>query len=145
MNSSILNPKKHIALLRLSILLLLLNACSPKHRFMQSHVVPAAEGSIKIKKDKNENYSIDIDVRYLAEPRNLQPPGDTYVVWMETATSGTKNLGQLQISSSLMSSALKASLNAVTPFKPTRIFITAEKEGAVIYPNGQSVLTTKQL
>jgi hypothetical protein len=140
-----LNANKYFALIATAGLLVFLTACSPKLRFMQSEIVPAAEGSIKIKKDNNQNYAVEVDVMHLAEPGKLQPPGNTYVVWMETATSGTKNLGQLQISSGLISSTLKASLNTVTSFKPERIFITAEKDAAVIFPNGQTVLTTRQL
>jgi len=40
---------------------------------------------------------------------------------------------------------LKASLNTITSFKPRRIFITAEENGAIQYPAGQVVLTTNNL
>jgi hypothetical protein len=123
-------------------LLFLLVGCSKKLSFATSPVVPAAHGSVRIDRDKNENYTIEVDVTNLAEPKNLQPPRDTYVVWMETKKNGIKNIGQLNTSSGFFSSALKASLKTVTPNKPTRFFITAEDKGDVQYPGSQVVLRT---
>lgn len=111
----------------------------------KSSVVPAAEGKIKIKKDRNNNYVIDISVIRLADPERLQPPKKTYVVWIETNGYGTKNIGRLVSSTGLLSNTLKASLNTITSFKPRRIFITAEENGAIQYPAGQVVLTTNYL
>ncbi len=78
----------------------------------------------------------------LADPKRLDPPKDTYVVWMETSSNGTKNIGSLNTSSSLFSSTLKSSLKTVTPYKPTDFLITAENDKEVQYPNGQVVLKT---
>ena len=125
-----------------SYFLFLLPGCSKKLSFATSPVIPAAHGSVRIDRDKNENYTIEVEVTNLAEPKNLQPPRETYVVWMETKKNGIKNIGQLNTSSGFFSSALKASLKTVTPNKPTRFFITAEDKGDVQYPGSQVVLRT---
>lgn len=126
------------------VLQCVLGACARKMNFTRSVVVPAAEGNVKIKKDKNNNYAIDVSVLHLADVKKLQPPKQTYVVWMQTRDHGTKNIGQLKSSSGLLSKALKASLSAVTSFQPTGFFITAEESGDIQYPGGQTVLITQK-
>ncbi len=103
-----------------------LASCSKKISFQTSSVVPAAQGSVKVKKDKNNNYSIDLKIIRLADPKRLEPSKSTYVVWIETADNGSKNIGSLNTSSSLFSKTLKSSLKTVSPFKPVSVFITAE-------------------
>lgn len=128
-----------VALLSLTTLV---QSCARKMTFQNSSVVPAAEGSVKVKKDKNNNYSIDMNVIRLADPKRLSPSKAVYLVWMDTENNGTKNMGQLKTSSGMFSQALKSSLSTVSAFKPIRIFITAEDNAAVQYPNGQVVLQT---
>lgn len=122
--------------------LFLLSSCSQKLRFNRSVVVPAAEGAVKIKKDDNNNYSINVKVKNLADPDKLQPPRKTYIVWMETERNVFKNLGMLKNSGGLFSKGLKASLSTVTSFEPRRIFLTAEDDGNKNYPYGETILTT---
>lgn len=125
-------------------LVFLLASCSKKISFQTSTVVPAAEGSVKVKKDKNNNYSIDLNVIRLAEPKRLDPPKNTYVVWMETADNGFKNIGSLNTSSSMFSKTLKSSLETVSAFKPVSVFITAEDNSNIQYPGYQVVLRTNR-
>ena len=120
-----------------------LQSCATKYSFSTSQVVPAAEGSVKVKKDKNNNYNIDLSVERLAEPKRLTPSREMYIVWMNTEDNGRKNIGQLKASSGLFSSTLKSSLHTVSSFKPTGFFITAEDNSNIQYPTGQVVLTTK--
>ncbi|MEJ7829333.1 MAG: hypothetical protein WKF91_14080 [Segetibacter sp.] len=110
---------------------------------MPSTMVPAAQGKVKVKKDNNNNYKIDVSLVNLAPPERLQPPYSTYVVWIETAQNGTQNIGQLNSSSGLLSKTLKANLDAVSPYKPIRLFITAENNGAIQYPGATVVLSTE--
>ena len=128
--------------LTLAIMSTLFLACSQKFVFSISPVEPAAEGSVKVKQDKNDNYKIDLNVIRLAEPGRLSPPKNVYIVWMTTNENGTTNIGQLKSSSSLLSSALKSSLNTVSSVKPKDFFITAEDNAAVQSPNGLVVLKT---
>jgi hypothetical protein len=117
-------------------------SCGQTVRFVTSTVVPAAEGKVKIKKDDNNNYGIEIEIKNLAEPNKLTPARKTYVVWMNDSNNQSKNLGQLTTSSGLFSSTLKASFKTVSPIKPTRIFITAEDSGTPVTPGSQVVLNT---
>ncbi len=119
-----------------------LASCSKKISFQTSSVVPSAEGSVKVKKDNNNNYSIDLNVIRLADPKRLEPSKSTYVVWIETAENGSKNIGSLNTSSSMFSKTLKSSLKTVSPFKPVSLFITAEDNADIQYPGSQVVLRT---
>jgi hypothetical protein len=49
----------------------------------------------------------------------------------------------MQSKDGFLSSTLKASMKTITPFRPTRIFITAEDVAAISNPHGQQVLTTR--
>lgn len=117
-------------------------SCSHKMGFQPSSVVPAAQGSVKLKKDNNNNYKIELSVTNLAPADRLQPPHSAYVVWIETEQNGTQNIGRLNTESGFLSKALKADLNAVSPYKPTRLFITAEDNAAIQYPGSTVVLST---
>ena len=122
--------------------LFFLSSCAQKLSFATSQVVPAAKGSVKIKSDKNNNNSVSLSVRNLADPNRLTPPKKVYVVWMETAANGTKNIGSLNTSGGLFSRSGKSSINTVTPFKPVSFFITAEDDATLRYPSGTTVLKT---
>lgn len=122
--------------------LLFFGSCAKKIAFQNSAVVPAARGTIQIKTDNNNNYSIDVDVRTLAEATRLTPPKATYIVWMVTDQNITKNIGQLNSSKSGLYNKLKADFHTVSAYKPTKIFITAEDEASIQYPSDQVVLST---
>ncbi|MDP4208198.1 MAG: hypothetical protein Q8928_05225 [Bacteroidota bacterium] len=109
---------------------------------MTSSVVPGAEGYAKVKKDNNKNYVIQIYITNLAEVSRLQTSKQTYVIWIVTDEGTTKNIGRLKTSSGLFSKSMKASFETVSSVKPTKIFITAEVDGIVQYPDSQIVLTT---
>ena len=127
------------------MMLVFTNACSRKVSFQNSTIVPAAEGSVKLKKDFNNNYEIKIFLANLAEPERLEPRKGHYVVWMESNNNYIKNIGQINTSTGFISSKLKASFETVTAVKPTRIYITAEDDPGVQYPGSQVVLTTGRL
>ena len=120
----------------------MLPSCARKMSFQTSNVVPAAEGSVKVKKNKNKNYDINLSVIRLADPSRLNPPKKVYIVWMDTEQNGTKEVGQLNTSSSLLSKTMKSSLKTSVPFQPTGFFITAEDDADMHSPSGQVVLRT---
>ncbi|QMU26625.1 hypothetical protein HUW48_00650 (plasmid) [Adhaeribacter radiodurans] len=119
-----------------------MQSCAKKITFNTSPVVPAAEGTVKLKNDNNGNYELDLNVMHLADPKRLNPSKQLYVVWIETEQNGIKNVGQLKTSSGLFSKTLKSSLKTISSFKPNRIFITAEDNANTQYPGGQTVLNT---
>jgi hypothetical protein len=118
------------------------SAQSKKVAFNTSTVVPGAEGTVKVKKDKNNNFDIDISIENLADPAKLTPAKKAYVVWIETAEKGTKNIGQVHTSSSMFSKVKKASMTTVSPYKPIRIFVSAEDDPGIEQPGTVIVLTT---
>jgi ribosomal protein S9 len=127
----------------LFVVFCLVSSCSKKLKFSTSAIVPAAEGSVKINKDKNENYALSLNVRHLSAPDRLVEPRSLYVVWIYTNDRGVLNMGQLKSGHGLFSKALTSSLKTVTTFEPVDVFITAENEANITYPKGQVVLTTK--
>jgi hypothetical protein len=138
----ITHSSKIYSLVGILFLSLLLQSCATKYAFNNSFVVPAAEGSVKVKKDKNNNYKVILSVKRLADPKRLNPSKEVYVVWMETEQDGVKNIGQLKTSDSLLTHELKSSLTTESSSKPVSFFITAEDNAGIQYPQGQEVLRT---
>ncbi len=122
-------------------MIFLSTSCAQKISFLNSSIVPAAKGSVKVKQDNNNNYVINIKIKDLAAVERLQLSKETYVVWMETDRGNTENLGQLKSSSSFLSKQNTASLQTVSAFNPVKIFVTAEDGTDVRYP-GRVILTT---
>ncbi len=143
--SNLYFPSRKIILGLLSVVLIsMFAACSNKISFLNSTVVPAARGTVSIKKDHNKNYLINIEIFDLAEVERLEAPNHHYVVWIETSEGLIKNVGQIKSSmEGLFAKTLKASFETVTSFKPDRVFITAEDNADTQYPNTKVVLTTK--
>ena len=121
-----------------------LSSCAKKIAFLASEVVPAAQGTVKVKTDDNKNYAIEIEIFNLAEPQRLEPPKQMYIVWMLTDQDMTKNIGQIKTSTSTFSKNLKATFESVTAFRPVKIFVTAEDDANVQNPSWEIVLTTNQ-
>lgn len=118
------------------------NSCSKSIPFLTSSVAPAARGEVKVTRDKNENYNIDIQLYNLSEIERLEGAKTTYVAWIETEGENVINIGQLKSSSGMMSRTLKASLKAVSTSRPTRVFVTAEDNANAKYPGSVSIITT---
>ncbi len=118
------------------------SSCAQKLTFKTSTVAPAAEGYVKIKTDKNNNYVIKIHIVRLAEPSRLSPPKKAYVIWLLTEQNTAKNIGQVNTSTSGFSKQLKSSFETVSAFKPMKIFISAEDDATTTYPGNTLVLTT---
>lgn len=129
----------------LAVMILTLYACNKQMAFATSSVVPAARGNVKIKKDKNENYAIEINISGLAEVERLQGNKKSYVVWINTPNENAKNIGQITSSTKTFSKRLSASFQSVSTSKPTRVFITAEEDGTVEYPGNMVVLSTEEI
>ena len=58
----------------LLLIAFMLPSCARKMSFQTSTVVPAAEGSVKVKKNRNKNYDINLSLIRLAAPSRLDPP-----------------------------------------------------------------------
>jgi len=119
------------------------SSCARRLTFGVSPVVPAAEGSVKIKKNKNKNYILTVKTTNLAEPKRLSPPREVYVVWMESERTAPKNIGMIKSSTGFLSSTLKGEMTASSTVRPTAVFVTAEDDGNIQYPGSQVVLRTR--
>lgn len=117
---------------------ILVSACSKKVVFPVSQVVPAAEAVLKVDRDDNNNYGIELEVSNLAEPERLTPARRHYVVWMVTKQHGTINIGNLDINRKN-----NGELNTSTPYEPMRVFITAEDDPKPVLPSTQVVLNSE--
>ncbi|WP_339836837.1 hypothetical protein [uncultured Flavobacterium sp.] len=118
--------------------MVIMSSCASKLVFPVSNVAPAAEITVKIKKDDNGNREINLNSKYLSSPDRLTPPRASYIVWMQTEANGLLNLGQLETDASE-----KGSFTTVTAYEPLEIFITAEDDIAIKYPTGQEISRVK--
>jgi len=138
MKTNYLVQKLVLFLVLYFVLLLTFTSCSKKIQFENSNVVPAARGDVSVKKDKNNNYNIQMELSYLAEPERLQPPKKYYVVWL----ASTDNQIPLNIGQIVGTSKLHVKFESVSSSKPKRIFITAEDDATTQYPSNFVVLET---
>lgn len=144
MKHSIVSKRQSLLLFSFLAVLVMLSctSCSTNAAFLTSSVVPAARGDVRVTRDNNKNYVIQLDIVNLAEPERLQPPKKLYVVWMVTDQKLTKNIGQIDSSSRAFSNKLKANFKTASAFKPTKIFLTAEDDANIQYASSTVVLTT---
>lgn len=98
---------------------------------------PAAQGTVTVSTGKNDNTELDVKVKDLAPPANLEHPAEVYVVWIQPENQSPKNEGQI-----LVKPDRSGQLKTETPFKHFKLFITAEKSPTVTSPNGPQVLNT---
>ncbi len=104
-------------------------------------VMPAAnKGQVEIKRDVNSNYVIQINLRGLDAVNKLDPDSKkAFIVWMNADKQKAKNLGQINSKTGWLSDKSKASFEATSPFKPTKIYITEEDDAMVKIP-GKNIL-----
>jgi hypothetical protein len=126
----------------IALTMMLITSCARNTSFLNSSVVPAAQGTVKVKTDKNKNYVIQVQIKDLADASRLTPAKQNYVVWMETDQGRLENLGNLKSSKSFMSKQMSAKLETVSSFKPIKVFVTAENDANVQYPDRLVVLST---
>jgi hypothetical protein len=122
--------------------ILMKNWFARKVVFLSSPIVPAARGYVKVKRDINRDYLIQVKISNLAEVNRLQPSKQVYVVWMITDHEITVNIGKMISSTTFLSTKLKASFKKVSSSKPIKVFITAENEEGAQRPDEQVILTT---
>jgi hypothetical protein len=132
-----LSIKSSFRILSFIFAAILVSACSKKVTFPISNVVPAAEAVVKIDKDSNKNYEIELEVSNLAHADRLTPPRRHYVVWLVTKRHGTINIGNLNVTRKN-----NAELTTGTPYEPIRIFVTAEDDPSPVLPSTQVVLNS---
>ena len=136
--TKLISATKNIVLGILTTMMIVsFTSCARKIVFLKSSVVPAAEGHVKVKTDKNNNYIIKINLSNLAGIERLEPARKTYVIWMLTEQQMPENIGRLSTSNKL-----NATFETVSSYKPMKIFITAEENENAQMPSEMIVLTT---
>jgi hypothetical protein len=135
--------KSIILVVGMLLMIIPLTSYAKKYPFLNSSIVPGAKGYVKVKKDKNKNYLVKVEVSDLAKIERVNSSKTTYVVWMETDEGHAENMGQLKSSTGFLSKRHNASLETVSPFKPVKVFITTENGTNVRYPGEQEVLSTE--
>lgn len=146
-HSAFYNPVSQGRVLLVMVLILagiiwFFTGCSKKAYFQQSSVVPAARGYVKVDKNRNNNYKIDVQLSNLAEVERLQDAKKTYVIWMVTDSKEIKNIGQIKSGSNMFSNKLKASFSTASSTRPTKVFITSEDDGGTQTPGDLVIMTT---
>ncbi len=115
-------------------------SCKTSASFKQSSLLPNAQGYAKAEPMKSGSYSVLVHVERLAGPEFLTPPKKVYVVWIESKRRGVRNGGVLEIDSNKL-----GTLTVTAPFKPSRVYITAEDRGDVLMQEGPIVLRSGSL
>ena len=101
---------------------------------------PENKGQVEIKRDINSNYVIQINLRGLEAVNKLDPDSKkAFVVWMNAEKQKAKNLGQINSNTGWLTDKSKASFEATSPLKPTKIYIT-EEENAMVKIPGKNIL-----
>lgn len=130
---------KAATIVTLAAIAVLAAACGP--RTVPVQVVPeqpAARADLRIGSDANDNTTIDLRVRHLAEPQRLSPPRNVYMVWIQPRGRDVPELlGQLQVDR-----RLEGRLRTVTPYREFELMVTAEDDTVVTEPSGQLALRT---
>lgn len=136
-----INFLKIVLFLALSFVFMQISSsCAKSIEFENSNIVPAARGQVSVKKDKNDNYNIKLELSYLAEPERLSPPKKYYIVWLSSNTNQIPlNIGQI-----VGTSKLHVKFESVSSSKPKRIFVTAEDDVTTQYPSQYIVLETSK-
>jgi len=107
-----------------------------KYQMTADASVPAASGEVGVQADKsNGNMKVDVKVDHLAQPANLTPPENAYVVWIRPSGEEAHKQGSLGIDKNL-----KGELKLVTTSKNFDVFITAEQSISVTAPSGVQIL-----
>ena len=107
-------------------------------------VVPAEnKGQVQIKRDATGNYVIQINLKELEELNKLDATTKkAYIVWMNADNETAKNLGQINSNTGWLSDKTKASFEAVSALKPTKVFITEEDMAEVKKPGTKIIWST---
>jgi len=100
--------------------------------------IPAAEGKVKVAKEKDGNTKVKVEVQHLAQPSAVFENASTYVVWLKPEAGPPQNVGVLNVNKDL-----KGDLETKTAFKDFQVIVTAEKSANVMRPSGQPVMDTR--
>ena len=128
---------RYVAVGLLSALLLSLAAAAwgDEIPLTASQIVPAGEGKVSFKHDRNKNTRFTVHAKHLARPDPLTPAKTEYVVWVQARGKDPQNAGTLKLNDNL-----EGSLAGTTPYQTFDIMVTAEENANADRPSGPEVL-----
>ncbi len=129
---------KAIRNLLITGVILLMTSCSSTSNFPVSQAAPAAEITVKTKKQGKTNYLVTIEANSLADSERLNPPRKLYIIWAVSEAGVIRNVGHFT-----QKNAEKSTYMASFPYKPIEIFITAEDEEGLCEPAGLEISRVK--
>lgn len=103
---------------------------------MAGTAVPGAQGTVQAKNGSNNNTTLDVKVRALADPSSLTPAENVYVVWIQPPGQAPQNMGQITVNQKE-----DGELHTETANQRFRIFITAEQNAQAQMPQGPKILS----
>jgi hypothetical protein len=114
--------------------------CGGKVGVNISSTVAATQAEVKTDKDNNDNPVVELKVKHLAPPQNLQPAKSVYVVWVETADGKLFNAGRLRLNDDL-----EGEIRVTTPYPRFKLVVSAEDDALASSPGSQRVIETNQI
>jgi len=150
--------KKILSIMLATMMLLTFYSCAKKSAAVAKTEVPSPaetpavtvvpvenKGQVQIKRDATGNYIIQINLKELKEINKLEPKSKkANIVWMNADNQKVKNLGQINSNSGWLSDKSKASFEAVSEFKPTKVFISEEDVATVTKPGIKIIWSTSR-
>lgn len=118
--------------------IVLMTSCSSTKKFPVSNKVPAADITVKVKKQAKPNYLVTIVAKNLANSERLDPLKKIYVIWVVSESGVVRNVGYFT-----QKNAEKATYIASFPYQPKEVFITAEEEEGLCEPEGIEISRIK--
>jgi len=99
---------------------------------------------VQIKRDVNSNYVIQINLNDLEGSDKIESSSRKYyTVWMNSYSKTASSLGQINSNSGWFTDKSKASFEAISKSRPTKIFITEEETASAAKPSAKLVWSTK--
>jgi len=117
-----------------------LAGCGGKVAVNVSSLVPATQAELKTGKDGNDNPVVELKVKHLAPPQNLQPSRSVYVVWVETPDRKAVNAGKLKLNDDL-----EGEIKIMTPYPRFRLIVSAEDDPLPSSVGSQRVIETDEI
>lgn len=101
--------------------------------------VPAADGRAKVSTTDNGNTKIELVVKHLASPENVDAGATVYVVWARDSENYAepRNLGALKVDSNR-----SGNISVATNLRSFDLFVTAEPSQSTTRPTGRTLLKT---
>ena len=118
----------------------LLVSCAETVSLANTSRVPGATGKVEVKRSKNGNTRMEVDVEHLAKASQVDSRAVTYVVWIQSLDHATapQNVGNLMVDDDL-----KGHVSTMSPLASFELVITPESSHQAPEPTGDPVFRTR--